>query len=39
MDTNTNQGTWLVRPTVLPDIPSNRRHVRCLVSMRDAVLI
>jgi len=39
LEANSNQGTWLVRPTVLLDTPSNRRHVRCLASKHDAVLI
>ena len=39
MDANSHQGTWLGRPTVLLDTTSNKRHVRCLVSKHDAVLI
>jgi len=34
LEVNFNQGTWLVKPTVLLNTPSNRRHVRCLVSRR-----
>jgi len=39
LEANSDQGTSLVRPTVLLDTPSNRRHARCLASKHDAVLI